>query len=184
MKNKLYAKLMDIFTQGSERFVNEETELILSGVSERCLCGAFMLKIRQKIDGSEFENYYVDIEYNRNYDGRIKSKIDEKMEVIDITCDLIIHSRGTIPNQDNLISFEMKRDTHKEDEKAKDRIRLKALTRTTYDSRNYSADGTTLPEYVCGYIIGVFYEISIKKREINIEYYYEGNLKSTFTKRF
>lgn len=178
----MFEKLMKYFIQSSEIFVTEECNLILSGVSERCLCGSFMLILRKILDSSEFHRYYTDIEYNRNFDGQIKTIIDENMEVTNITCDLIVHSRGLNPKLDNLIAIEMKRDDHQESEKRKDKIRLRALTKPTNDSMTYSADGRTLPQHVCGYQLGVYYEISLSQRNIKIEYYRSGNLFSRYTR--
>lgn len=175
---------MQIFIESSEQFVTNETDLILSGVSERCLCGSFMLILRRIIDTTEFARYFSDIEYNRNFDGQIKTIIDDNMQVTDITCDLIIHSRGQVADLDNLIAIEMKRDTHLLTEKNKDRIRLRALTKPINDSETYSVDGRILPQHVCGYKLGVFYEISLIRRQINIEYYVNGLLYSNYTRVF
>jgi hypothetical protein len=177
-------RLMQLFIESSEQFVVDETNLILSGVSERCLCGSFMLILRRIIDTTEFARYYTDIEYNRNFDGQIKTAIDDKMKVTDITCDLIIHSRGQIADLDNLIAIEMKRDTHPLKEKNKDRVRLRALTKPTNDSQTYSKDGRVLPQHICGYKLGVFYEISITRRQIKIEYYVNGLPHSNYTRNF
>jgi hypothetical protein len=79
-------KLMQIFVGSSEEFLQSATNLIMSGVSERCLCGSFMLIIRNHLNASEFSSYYTDIEYNRNFDGQIKTIIDDNMQVTNITC--------------------------------------------------------------------------------------------------
>jgi hypothetical protein len=180
----MFNKLMEIFESCSEEFLEKEKDLIISGVSERCLCGAFMLLLRYSLDKSEFSNYHTDIEYNRNFDGQIKTIIDNQSRVINITCDLIIHSRGEIPKQDNLIAIEMKRDTHPNEEKDKDRIRLMALTKDKNDSLTYSVDGRALPQHVCGYLFGAFYEISTNNREIKIEYYKMGEIFNQETIKF
>ena len=65
--------------------------------------------------------------------------------------------------QDNLISVEMKKSNNSIDEKLKDRERLKALTRDSFDDV-WSFDGTTLPEHVCRYIIGIYYEINFRQK--------------------
>ena len=95
----MFGRLKQIFINCSETFITDETELILSGVSERCLCGSFMIILRNALDNSEFKQYFTDIEYNRNFDGEIKTIIDDKAVITNITCDLIIHSRGQIQNQ-------------------------------------------------------------------------------------
>ena len=60
-------------------------------------------------------------------------------------------------------------------EKEDDRARLTALTRDSYDGV-WSFDGKTLPEHVCGYDLGIYYEIDLKTRLIYIEYYVKGEL--------
>lgn len=180
----MFGRLMQIFIDCSNLFVTNEKELILSGVSERCLCGSFMLILRRALDSSEFRNYFSDIEYNRNFNGLTKTIIDNNTEVVMITCDLIIHSRGLIPAQDNLIAVEMKRDNHLETEKEKDRIRLRALTSSTNDTMMYLGNGVELPRHVCGYLVGVFYEISILNRHVNIEYYRDGAIYKRFVQNF
>lgn len=175
---------MQIFINSSEKFLNNETELILSGVSERCLCGSFMIILNRAMKRSEFSKYFTDIEYNRNFDGKIKTIINNKMEVINITCDLIVHSRGNIPDNDNLIAIEMKRSNHPEQEKNKDRNRLIALTKPTNDSMTYSVDGRVLPEHVCGYKVGVFYEINLDQRSVHIEYYRNGEFYGNYNRNF
>lgn len=180
----MYQQIITLFINSSDKFLDSQEDLILSGVSERNLCGALMTIIRSELDNTELENYHADIEYNRNFDGKIKTIINNNMEVVNITCDLIIHSRGENEMQDNLIAIEMKRDTHKEDDKNSDKIRLKALTKNKNDTNTYSADGKTFPEHVCGYILGVFYEISMENRNVKIEYYRNGAHVSTYTRNF
>lgn len=175
---------MSIFIDSSNEFLASEAELIVSGVSERCLCGAFMLIIRKHLDKTEFHSYYTDIEYNRNFDGKIKTIIDSKMQVTNITCDLIVHSRGEIPDLDNLIAIEMKRDNHPIGEKNKDRIRLIALTKPVNDSNTYSDDGRVFPRHVCGYKLGVFYEIGIDGRCVNFEYFANGEQFAKYSRRY
>lgn len=179
----MFRILMALFIEASEAFINSETDLIMSGVSERCMCGSLMLFLRRELDNSDFSNYYSDIEYNRNFEGRIKTIIDDDMRVINITCDLIVHSRGQL-NPDNLIAIEMKRDDHPESEKNKDRIRLRALTKNMNEGEIYIVNGINLPEHVCGYALGVFYEISITQRLINIEYYCNGEFYKNYIRRF
>ena len=123
----MFERLMRLFIDSSEAFITDEPALILSGVSERCLCGSFMLRLRGFLDKSEFRDYYCDIEYNRNFDGNIKTIIDDQHVVLDITCDLIVHSRGLNPDRDNLIAIEMKRDIHSPLAKDSDRKRIETF---------------------------------------------------------
>lgn len=177
-------KVAKFFAQSNRKFLRTQTDLILSGVSERCLCGSLMTCLRYILDDTEFAEYHSDIEYNRNYNGSIKTIFRGNHEVINVTCDLIVHSRGEKPAQDNLLAIEMKRIEHDEDEKTKDRNRLIALTKPTYDENLYSYDGVTLPEHVCGYVLGVFYEIDKNNRRILLEYYVGGELRKEKTVNF
>lgn len=133
-----------------------------------------MKKIDKEKNHTEFSKYYVDIEYNRNK-GKIKTIINGEYKVLNITCDIILHSRGENISQDNLIALEMKKSTGSDLEKNKDRDRLKALTKDTFDDV-WSYDGKTLPEHVCRYALGVFYEINLSKKEVYIEYYRKGQV--------
>ncbi len=69
----------------------------------------------------------------------------------------------------------MKKSYRIKKEKEDDRARLTALTRDSYDGV-WSFDGKTLPEHVCGYDLGIYYEIDLKTRLIYIEYYVKGEL--------
>jgi hypothetical protein len=39
-------------------------------------------------------DYFVDAEYNRKQEGQLKTILNNQQRVINITCDLILHSRG------------------------------------------------------------------------------------------
>ncbi|MGO4695298.1 hypothetical protein AB4Z50_13570 [Paenibacillus sp. 2TAB26] len=136
-----------------------------------------MSYLQDELKGTAFSKYYVDVEYNRN-NGKVKTIINENIETIPINCDLIIHSRGENINQDNLIALEMKKSVNRESAKSKDKNRLIALTKDNFDDV-WSFDGTSLPEHVCRYELGVYYEISAAKRKVYMEYYIKGKLAYT-----
>lgn len=165
-------KLIGIFERANERFLNENIDFIVSNVSERSLCSTLAQCIYLEINNSIFANYHVDVEYNRNK-GKVKTIYNDDLEVVSIVCDLIVHSRGEIVEKDNLIALEMKKSYRALKEKEKDRTRLVALTRDSYDGV-WSFDGKTLPEHVCGYELGIYYEIDKKTNLILIEYYAKG----------
>ena len=91
------------------------------------------------------------------------------------SANFLLTSRGEIVEKDNLIALEMKKSYWLKKEKEDDRARLTALTRSSYDGV-WSFDGKTLPEHVCGYDLGICYEIDLKTRLIYIEYYVKGEL--------
>src|SRR5699024_5877495 len=77
---------------------------------------------------------------------------------------------------DNLIALEMKKSYRPMKEKENDKARLVALTKDSYDGV-WSFDGKTLPEHVCGYDLGIYYEIDSKNCLVYIEY---GSFLLTF----
>ena len=174
---KTYKELKSLFLVANKTFLRDEKDLFSSEVSERCLCGSLMLHLnRQILKHKKYEGYYTDVEYNRNRGNikTIKKTVKGANEqIISVTCDLIIHSRGNHPEQDNLIALEMKKSNSRLAEKKKDRERLMALTKDTFDDV-WSYDGITLPEHVCGYVVGIYYEINFESKEIYIEYYKQG----------
>lgn len=182
---KSYRELCSLFEKSNDDFLKNNISLLNSDVSERSMCGALAQAILLRIHKrARFEEYHVDVEYNRNK-GKIKTikktvlGPDEK--IVTVVCDLILHSRGECVDQDNLIALEMKKSTRSNKEKQKDRDRLSCLTKDTYDDV-WSYDGRTLPEHVCGYVLGVYYEIDQKKNEILIEYYYKGEKVNSYKK--
>jgi hypothetical protein len=68
----------------------------------------------------------------------------------------------------------MKKSDRPSKEKQKDRDRLRALTKASFDDV-WSNDGFTQPEHVCGYILGVYIEINRAKRTCLVEYYAKGH---------
>lgn len=177
--NTEFLELKEIFEKSNKYFLKHNSYIIKSGVSERCLCGSLMQELSYNIRKSNYKNYYIDVEYNRNGDN-IKTIIDNDTKVIPITCDIIVHSRGENIEQDNLIAIEMKKSWASRKEKEADKNRLIALTKDTFDNV-WSYDGKTLPEHVCRYIIGIYYEVDIKNKKIYIEFYKRGKLVDTST---
>jgi len=173
-------ELLEIFRTANQTFLQSEVENIQNGIAERNLCGRLAIYLTNNIADSSFSRYYVDPEYNRNFGGRIKTILDDELNETVINCDIIIHSRGENIRQDNLIAFEMKKSNRSIEEKDADRKRLRALTKESYDDV-WSADSTTLPEHVCGYVWGVYLEIDRTNRTELIELYQKGKLVSSET---
>jgi hypothetical protein len=174
---RMTERLIALFEKANKNFIQSDLELFNSKVSERTLCGALMIHLYEIIKRSEFSEYKVDVEYNRNKNGKVKTHVKTihgpNDLVVRINCDLIVHSRGSNIEQDNLIALEMKKSNRKQEEKDNDRTRLEALTKESYDDI-WSFDGKTLPEHVCRYGLGVYYEVNYKEKVILIEYYSTG----------
>lgn len=183
-KPKIYQQLKQLFLNANSALLTRDGILFDSRAAERTLCGALMLHLYDILRETTYAQYYVDVEYNRNKGGKIKtiSKtiLGTDLKVIPINCDLIVHSRGEIIKQDNLIAIEMKKSTRPESEKDSDRERLRCLTKDSFDDV-WSFDGKTLPEHVCRYIIGIYYEVNYRTREILLEYYYKGEKDTSQT---
>lgn len=167
-KNK--KSLIDLFLKSNETFIEKHGKLFVSDVSERCLCNSLSQILNQNIQNSSLDSYYVDSEYNRdkNHDPKI---IYPRNKPIKITCDLLVHSRGEKTKNDNLIAIEMKKQYRAKKDKESDKERLKILTKKDCIS---PVNGEKIPKSVCGYILGIYYEISYKKKEIYLEYYANG----------
>ncbi|MGE6610925.1 hypothetical protein ACQKFG_10430 [Peribacillus sp. NPDC076916] len=176
-----YNEIKNLFELANNKYLIEQKNLIQSGVSERTLCGQLMLYLNEVKKTTQYKQYFVDVEYNRNVNGRLKTIKDGEGEIITINCDLILHSRGENLAQDNLIALEMKKSNGSRSEKEKDRERLKALTRQSFDNI-WSSDGKSLPEHVCRYILGVYYEINISRMVAKVEYYQDGKLLHNYIK--
>ena len=175
----VYRELVKLFENANKIMLRSDRDLIQRDVSERTICANLMLHLHRSLWRTPFRLYHVDVEYNRNKDGRVKTIIDQDAIVTNITCDLIVHSRGKCKTQDNLIALEMKKSRRKKSEKQKDKHRLIALTKDGYSTWSY--DGVTLPEHVCRYILGIYYEIDLEKRCIYLEYYRHGELMTPKT---
>lgn len=167
-------KLLELFKEACATFLKNEKDNILNGVSERNLSGRLAHNLENLLSKYDLKNYYADTEYNRKQDGQVKTILNDEMTVVNITCDVIVHSRGEKIEQDNLVAIEMKKSNRYEHEKNSDRDRLRALTKESYDDV-WSYDGKTYPEHVCGYILGFYMEIEQAKRECFFECYHKGN---------
>ena len=170
------SSLFELFNEGKTKFFLKEKRNIISGISERNLCGRLSIYLESLLEKYGLKSYYTDTEYNRKQNERVKTILDENMEVVTINCDLILHSRGEKMGNDNLIAIEMKKSTRPEEEKLSDKLRLRALTKSSYDDI-WSYDGKAHPDHVCGYQLGIYIEIDIDKRNYLVEGYIGGKKK-------
>ena len=105
--------LIKIFEKANAKFLNKDINLIELGVSERSWYSRFSIYLEETLKDNNITGYFVDTEYNRN-GNRLKTIFDDNnLEIINVTCDIIIHSRGTNLIQDNLICIEMKKSDSK-----------------------------------------------------------------------
>lgn len=161
-----------IFDAALSAFLAAEGPALLTDVSERNTCGRLAVYLERQMIKEDLRGYYADPEYNRKKHGRVKTIIDDQFEVIPITTDLIVHSRGEkSPPHDNLIAIEAKKSSRPDQEKVEDKKRLRAMTKPLTDVVGW--DGVH-PEHVCGYAVGVFVEIDMEKRLLRLDYFKKG----------
>jgi hypothetical protein len=173
------AELLDfVLSVALDDFFRLETASILDRVSERNNCQRLSMYLERQAQDNGLEDYRADTEFNRKQGGRVKTILDEKMEVVVIQSDLILHSRGCNILEDNLIAVEMKKSERPAHEKESDRKRLRAMTKTSFDGV-WSNDGTTHPEHVCGYRLGLYIELDATNRIALLERYVTGELVRT-----
>jgi hypothetical protein len=175
--------LREIFDCTLDEFLRDEASNISNGVSEQNLCGRLAMILERNAHAAGLWLYRADAEYNRNFGGAIKTIINEKWEVVPIRCDLILHSRGAVVEKDNLIAVEMKRASHSADATQRDRERLRAMTRETYDNNWFPGSGQ-LPEHICGYELGYLLIVHQARRSIRVEEYADGEKSHAKRKAF
>ncbi|MDQ2070484.1 hypothetical protein [Natronospira bacteriovora] len=175
--------LSQVFNEALQAFFEAEAQNILSGVSERNLCARLAMPLQVFANENGYPGYYADPEYNRKQNGRVKTILDDDMQVVTITCDLILHSRGEVMRKDNLIAIEMKKSERPEEEKISDRSRLRALTKSSFDGV-WSYDGEAHPEHVCGYELGYFVELNPENRSYVVQVFKAGELIDEFGGQF
>lgn len=173
---KINSKFLNrIIEPALDSFFKNELSSILSDVAERNLCARLAMHFESYMKEHGLTGYYADPEYNRKQEGQIKTILSDNMEIIQITCDLIVHSRGENPAKDNLIALEMAKINKPEQELQDDRNRLIALTKQSYDDI-WSNDGKTFPEHVCGYVKGLYLIIDYQARKAQLESYAQGSM--------
>lgn len=107
-------QIRSILLSAIECFNQKEKYLIENDLSERCICAKFSFYLTEAIQGTDFSDYNVDVEYNRGFDGQ--DRAIKRIENAPITVDLIVHKRGynSIQGYNNLICIEMKKSTNRQ----------------------------------------------------------------------
>ena len=175
--------ILDIFSSSLQTLLHEEAQEIIEGVNERNNCARWAMYLQQEAQNQGLEEYIADAEYNRKQNGQIKTILDGEGKVVTINCDLILHTRGANIAADNLIAIELKKHDRPDEEKQRDRERLRALTKDSYDGI-WMNDGSTPPEHVCGYRLGAYVELDRNQRLCHVEFYkngeYDSNVEYSF----
>jgi hypothetical protein len=169
--------MYSLFNNALRRFLDREATSIRNDTSERHLCARLAMQFELLLAQYRLDGYYADPEYNRKQNGRIKTIVSGDTEVIRVTCDLILHSRGE-KGRDNLIAIEMAKPDKTLEQVQSDRLRLMALTKRSFDDI-WSYDGVVNPEHVCGYLLGVFIMIDGTAGTATVEFFEEGTPQAT-----
>jgi hypothetical protein len=165
----------DIFREALDDFLAREFALVRKDAHEQSLCGRLAIYLDHAKDRHGLKAYFVDVEYNRRGEGRKQILHPITGQHIDVVCDILLHSRGELQD-DNLIAVEMKKDYATDERKQSDRERLQALTLPMPEGGN--------PDYVCGYQLGYYLEVHIGNRTLLIEEYRQGKLTQRGTLPF
>ncbi|MGR5139983.1 hypothetical protein [Vibrio jasicida] len=155
-----------LFNISFEAFLNHDSSLVSSQVSERCLCARLAFQLEEQAKNCGLEGYFADVEYNRNK-GSKKTLVNDDYKEVTICCDLLLHSRG-VKKQDNLIAIEMKKSGRDPQETIDDCDRLTVLTRPEYE------DGRHNEKHVCGYKLGVFIYVNYQDQRFELKYFENG----------
>lgn len=164
--------MYSLFQGALRRFLVKDAANIRNNISERNLCSRLAMQFENLLSNYDLEAYYADPEYNRKQEGQIKTILSGDMQVIKVTCDLIVHSRGEL-GRDNLIAIEMAKPDKTAEQIQSDRLRLMALTKRSFDDV-WSYDGVTHPEHVCGYLLGAFIMVDRTKEVASVEFFEDG----------
>lgn len=164
-----------IFHEALDDFLAKEFTLVRKHAHEQSFCGRLAIYLDQAKDRHGLKGYYVDVEYNRNREGRKQILNPLTNQPINVICDLLLHSRAEL-DDDNLIAVEMKKAGARRRAKEHDRERLMALT-------------TPLPhsgqlDYVCGYQVGYYLEVNIRYATLLVEEYRDGRFARGGTLEF
>lgn len=129
--------LLNMLRRAINILYETDYENIKLDVTEQNICARLahhLENLMREYDNSHtrkmFKNYYVDVEYNRmvdlNWKKHKKSIIYPSGIKETIICDLLVHSRGKVKKQENLLALEMKK-TKNEDSVDSDQYRLMCL---------------------------------------------------------
>lgn len=171
-----FENLKDLFWAANSAFLENHVILLNRELSERCLCGALMCELNKQLEKRNWKNYHADVEFNRDEDSIkcINYITDDGVSLKRIFTDIIVHSFGK-ERIDNLIALEMKKSSASQTEIDEDKARLRQLTKQN--------SNTSLCSFA--YLLGIYYEINLDKKEIKIEFFYNGNIKEqTFKRRY
>lgn len=170
--------LRECYFDALERFIKNDLQLLATVAHEQAIAHRIAKYLEEEVRKANIDKrYVVDCEYNRN-GNKVKMIVNKEYERIAIRADVILHSRGSILAQDNLLAIELKMLPAKEDEKERDRLRLMAMTVKNHEEE-FEWNGGYLPKYVCGYKLGVYLLLDATAGKIYQEFYSDGEKRKS-----
>lgn len=172
--------LRSCYTAALAKFCENDIQLIATITHEQAMAHRIALYLEQecRAQGEEINPLYVvDCEYNRNGNS-VKRIVNGQGIVIPIRADIILHSRGQVLEQDNLLAMELKIMPARDAELESDRLRLMAMTENTF-TKTFKWGKGRLPESVCRYKFGVYLLIDAAQGYIDQEYFYDGQAQGS-----
>lgn len=113
-----------------------------------------------------FDNYFVDIEFNRTEGGAVK-RVYYDDELHDTRCDLLLHRKGNVqpPERENLLIVELKKEhsTERED------LDIKEINRMVGPAEEGAPDAA-----ICNTLLGVYLKIG-RHCYFGTKYWFENN---------
>jgi hypothetical protein len=88
--------LEHVFHEALAEFLANEIALVRKDAHEQSLCGRLAIYMDRAKDRHGYESHYVDVEYNRHGEGRKQILHPLTGQHIDVTCDVLLHSRGDL----------------------------------------------------------------------------------------
>lgn len=165
--------LKDCYSAALGEFIKNDLQLLATIAHEQAIAHRIAKYLEEKVREEKVDERYVaDCEYNRN-GNEVKRVINRLEQVIAIRADIILHSRGTVLEQDNLVAIELKMLPAEQQELDDDRERLVIMTSRDLGEM-YPWNGGRLPKYVCGYKLGIYLLFDAKKGLIYQEFYDDG----------
>lgn len=180
---------IDLIVESLNELCRFNRTLFKETVSEQTICASLsqciLLVKREKYP--RFNDYYVDVEYNRGYSGKKKAvqmfdNQTKEYRLKNVICDLVIHKRGEGgATPENLIAIEMKKTSDCEkkvsnkteseyfnNRREADIARLIALTNNKnlqngYGTFSLDVDKKDQSYFVEGFQLGVFIELCDKE---------------------
>ena len=160
-----------IFKEANAIFLKRKIKSIKLNVAEPNLCSSLSKCLDKVLEEKGIRGYYADANYNRN-NYLTKTIIDGNYQIINIECDLIVHSMGENKIQDNLIAIEMKKSNNPQDRK-ENKKRLEIVTKDTYNGEVIYEE---FPRHICRYALGIFYDIDKDNNKLNLDFYQHGKI--------